>query len=44
VDGLFGTGMGLEFTEPLNDDMFIKIISEFSFNINTGLKLKSKWK
>jgi hypothetical protein len=36
VDGLFGTGMGLEFPEPLKDNMLIKVMSEFSFNINTG--------
>jgi hypothetical protein len=27
VDGLFGTGMGLEFPEALDDDMLIKVIS-----------------
>lgn len=27
VDGLFGTGMGLEFPEALEDDMLIKVIS-----------------
>jgi hypothetical protein len=35
VDGLFGTGMGLEFPEPLEDDMLIKVISKFSYDINT---------
>jgi hypothetical protein len=43
VDGLFGTGMGLEFPEALDDDMLIKVVSEFSFNINIGLKIKLKW-
>jgi hypothetical protein len=32
VDGLFGTGMGLEFPEPLLN----KKISEFSFKINNN--------
>jgi hypothetical protein len=30
VDGLFGTGMGLEFPEALDKDMLIKVIIECS--------------
>jgi hypothetical protein len=29
VDGLYGTGMGLEFPEALEKDMLIKVTVEF---------------